>query len=62
VLAVLDAGTGMAAGRPAGVGLLAMRERADELGGTVEVSSAPGAGTTVTARLPVRVPEPEPVP
>jgi signal transduction histidine kinase len=32
-----------------GVGLLAMRERAEALGGTLEVTSAPGAGTTVIA-------------
>jgi signal transduction histidine kinase len=29
-----------------------MRERAELLGGTVTVTSAPTAGTTVTARLP----------
>jgi signal transduction histidine kinase len=30
-----------------------MRERAAELGGTLDVSTAPGAGTTVRARLPL---------
>ena len=40
--------------RPAGIGLLTMRERADELGGAVTVDSAPALGTTVTARLPLR--------
>jgi len=34
-------------------GLLGMRERARLIGGEVELSSRPGAGTTVTARLPL---------
>ena len=37
-----------------GFGLVGIRERAGLLGGTAEIDSAPGAGTTVTARLPVR--------
>jgi signal transduction histidine kinase len=36
----------------AGYGLVGMRERAELLGGVLEVTSAPGAGTTVVARLP----------
>jgi signal transduction histidine kinase len=36
-----------------GFGLLGMRERAELLGGTIEVTSASGAGTTVRATLPV---------
>ena len=55
VLRVGDDGAGIDATRPAGVGLRAMQERADELGGTVDLSSAPGRGTTVTARLPARI-------
>jgi signal transduction histidine kinase len=35
-----------------GVGLRAMRERVEEIGGTVSVESAPGEGTTVVAYLP----------
>jgi signal transduction histidine kinase len=35
-----------------GVGLRAMRERVEEMGGTVSVESAPGEGTTVVAHLP----------
>ena len=54
LLVVRDDGAGRAPGSPTGVGLLAMQERVDELGGTVVVDSAPGLGTTVTARLPVR--------
>lgn len=38
----------------AGFGLLGIRERAELVGGTVTVTSEPGAGTTVRARLPVR--------
>ncbi len=36
------------------LGLQGMRERAALLGGSVEVASEPGAGTTITARFPVR--------
>jgi signal transduction histidine kinase len=53
-LRVRDSGSGLEVSGPAGVGLLAMRERADELGGALTVDSQPGAGTTVTARLPLR--------
>jgi signal transduction histidine kinase len=35
------------------LGLKGMRERAALLGGSVEVESRPGAGTTITARFPV---------
>lgn len=34
-----------------GLGLLGMQERAQLLGGTVDIESAPGAGTTVTATV-----------
>ncbi len=37
-----------------GLGLLSMRERASLLGGSVRIESAPGAGTTVEATLPLR--------
>ena len=36
----------------AGFGLTAMRQRVEGLSGTLEVESAPGAGTAVSARLP----------
>ena len=36
-----------------GYGLVGMRERVESLGGALAIESAPGAGTTVTVRLPV---------
>jgi signal transduction histidine kinase len=57
VLRVRDRGAGLPADRPAGVGLVAMRERAEELGGSLAVSEAPDGGTEVVARLPARVPD-----
>ena len=50
-LQVSDDGRGFSDHR-IGVGLSAMRERALELGGTCEVSSRPGIGTTVSVSLP----------
>jgi PAS domain S-box-containing protein len=55
VLTVTDDGRGITAeeqARPTSLGLLGMHERALVLGGTVTITAAPGAGTTVTARLP----------
>ena len=49
---VEDDGRGMGAGRGVGVGLSSMRERAEELGGTLAVEGAPGGGTVVRAELP----------
>jgi signal transduction histidine kinase len=43
-----DAATAMYSGR---LGLLGMRERADMLGGRLEIDSAPGAGTTVVMEI-----------
>jgi signal transduction histidine kinase len=52
-LEVCDDGRGMA-GTPegAGFGLLGVRERASRLGGSVDVVSRPGAGTTVRVAVP----------
>ena len=52
-LEVRDDGVGMAEGRRAGVGLSAMRERAEELGGSCDVEPDPEGGTRVLARLPL---------
>jgi signal transduction histidine kinase len=38
--------------RPKGLGLVGMEERVRELGGMVQVSSAPGRGTLIEVRLP----------
>jgi two-component system NarL family sensor kinase len=51
-----DDGVGLRQGRPAGVGLVAMRERATELGGSFRVGHREQGGTVVTARLPVGAP------
>lgn len=47
-----DDGRGFEAERP-GLGLTGMRERAELIGGELEVASAPGSGTTVELRVPV---------
>ena len=40
-------------GRPGGYGLAGMRERAEQIGGTIEVMSEIGRGTAVTVRVPI---------
>lgn len=55
VIEVHDDGTGIPVDSRPGVGMSSMRERADELGGSVRVESPEGLGTTVTARLPVAI-------
>jgi PAS domain S-box-containing protein len=53
LLEVADDGRGFDPGSArAGIGLSAMRERVEELGGEIEVSSKPGNGTEVTVRVP----------
>jgi signal transduction histidine kinase len=53
-LAVRDTGTGFDPAAPhAGSGLAHIRDRVAELGGTVDIDSAPGRGTAVTVRVPV---------
>lgn len=49
---VADDGAGLGAHHPPGVGLTSMRERAEELGGRVTVTSVPGEGTAIEATLP----------
>jgi signal transduction histidine kinase len=54
LLEVSDDGQGLVAtgaGRPDSYGILGMRERAAVIGATLEIDSAPGAGTTVRCRL-----------
>jgi signal transduction histidine kinase len=53
-LEVRDDGQGLVAtgaGRPDSYGILGMRERAAVIGASLEIDSAPGAGTTVRCRL-----------
>lgn len=52
-LRVTDDGAGIATDAMPGVGLRSMRERAEELGGELEVITGP-SGTTIHARLPLR--------
>ncbi|MGH2449673.1 MAG: sensor histidine kinase [Candidatus Limnocylindria bacterium] len=55
-LHVADDGVGFdlvkVARRPKSVGLLSMRERAELIGGSLQIQSAPGQGTTVTLLVP----------
>jgi PAS domain S-box-containing protein len=54
LLEVSDDGRGFDPGSArAGIGLSAMRERVEELGGEIEVSSRPGEGTEVMVRVPL---------
>jgi signal transduction histidine kinase len=48
---VIDDGHGFTPDTPLGVGLVAMRERVQEVGGSLEVTSGAN-GTCVQARLP----------
>jgi signal transduction histidine kinase len=53
-LAVRDTGTGFDPAAPhAGSGLTHIRDRVAELGGTVDIASAPGRGAALTVRVPV---------
>ena len=50
---IRDDGVGLPEGSRSGVGLLSMRERTAELGGTCQIESLPGGGTCIHARLPL---------
>jgi signal transduction histidine kinase len=52
-LEITDDGMGLPAEPHAGVGLLSMRERAAEVGGSCDVGPAPGQGTRVLVKLPL---------
>ena len=52
-IAVEDGGVGMPPrAKRHGFGLLALRERVEQLGGSLETRSTPGSGTTVAVSLP----------
>jgi two-component system, NarL family, sensor kinase len=55
-LDVTDDGRGLDADAPPGVGRRAMRERAEELGGALDVGPADGRGTRVRVTLPLGAP------
>jgi len=52
----IAAGAAVAASQPTGFGLAAMRERAELLGGKLELSSSPKRGTTVRLTVPLNPP------
>ena len=54
VVEVADDGVGIPADAQTGIGLLSLRERAAELGGSSEITCPPSGGTTVRTRLPLR--------
>ena len=53
LIRVVDDGVGVRAVTEPGVGMTSMRERAEELGGSLRVSRLDGAGTEVFATLPM---------
>ena len=55
-LTVTDNGIGLGDANQPGVGLLSMRERAEELGGTLELCATHPSGTQVRATLPITTP------
>jgi signal transduction histidine kinase len=54
-LQIVDDGRGLPIHHHAGVGIVSMRERAEELSGRCTVASLPAGGTVVTAELPCRL-------
>ncbi|TYB62171.1 sensor histidine kinase [Nonomuraea sp. PA05] len=56
LLDVRDDGRGFAKGASTGFGLTSMRQRIRGVGGHIEVQSAPGEGTSVSARVPAITP------
>ena len=56
-VAVEDDGVGFSSeASPQGFGLLALRERLSQMGGSLDIASIPGGGTTVVASVPLRLP------
>ncbi|NUS39012.1 MAG: PAS domain S-box protein [Lysobacter sp.] len=53
-LTVRDDGRGFDPSQPGGLGLVTMRERAQQVGGTLDIDTAPGAGSCVRAHIPLR--------
>jgi len=57
---VIDDGPGFALGELRGFGLQNMEDRLGALGGRLTIVTAPGRGTTISGRVPLRPPIPEP--
>lgn len=53
-LTVRDDGRGFDPAQSGGLGLVTMRERAQQVGGTLDIDTAPGAGSCVRAHIPLR--------
>ena len=51
-LVICDDGAGLSTGAARGVGLLSMQARAIEVGGSCQIDSQPGQGTSVRVRIP----------
>ena len=51
---IVDDGKGFPAERVRGMGILGMEERVKRLGGSLDIKSAPGKGTTVLAEIPAQ--------
>ncbi|MEJ2599427.1 MAG: GAF domain-containing sensor histidine kinase [Anaerolineales bacterium] len=54
VVEISDNGIGLQESHPAGIGLVSMRERAEELGGTFIIEPISGGGTRVLAQFPLK--------
>ncbi|MFC6343588.1 sensor histidine kinase, partial [Nocardioides hankookensis] len=54
-LTVTDDGLGLSDQPSAGIGLRSMRERATELGGSLEIATSEAGGTTIRMSLPTSV-------
>ncbi|MEJ2558401.1 MAG: histidine kinase [Anaerolineae bacterium] len=54
-LEIIDDGLGLLENQRPGIGLISMRERAEEIGGHLLIESSPGQGTRVVADLPLAV-------
>jgi signal transduction histidine kinase len=53
---VTDDGAGIDPGTRPGVGMTTMRERAEELGGSITVAAGRGGGTSLACELPLGLP------
>ena len=52
VVTVEDDGIGLSAEKPFGLGLRGIEERVELVGGSMDITSSPGQGTTVTVEVP----------